>query len=226
MYDNRSRLYDAERMLLGRERRRTEVRVTAAESDIDDTAEELSIAGSKVGDLKDVYLTDAQISSDFDASGAARTGTTHYGWAIANGSNGTQDLRDRFVRYAATGAGTTGGSDSNEHTHTGGAHTHDQVAHAHDAQGTLVARLKTTTTEMRVDETSTAQWTADLAMTATGYTRSASSATPTEGIIVQGSTASDGATTTGSGGAVATSGASATDNKPAYITLIPLQRIL
>lgn len=55
------------------------------------------------------------------------------GWLLCDGSNGTPDLRDRFVTYS-TGAGP-GGSDSitvtanDTHTHTGstssaGAHTH------------------------------------------------------------------------------------------------------
>lgn len=44
------------------------------------------------------------------------------GWYLCNGSNGTPDLREKFVRGApdVTEAGTTGGSDTHTHTNTVG----------------------------------------------------------------------------------------------------------
>lgn len=48
------------------------------------------------------------------------------GWVLCDGTNGTPDLRDKFVRGApaSTNPGSTGGA--NTHTHgTAGAHTHD-----------------------------------------------------------------------------------------------------
>ena len=46
------------------------------------------------------------------------------GWLLCDGSNGTPDLRNRFVKgaAAATEAGATGGSTT--HTHTDSGHTH------------------------------------------------------------------------------------------------------
>lgn len=73
------------------------------------------------------------------------------GFVACNGSNGTDDLRGRFLRGtpAAGTVGDTGGSDS--HSHTGGSHTHGATlsgthghthtlevpAHSHDVTVTL-----------------------------------------------------------------------------------------
>jgi hypothetical protein len=68
------------------------------------------------------------------------------GWAVCDGTNGTPDLRGRFIKgatgigpafYAAGGAsvhghGTAAHSHSQTHTH-GIAHTHTQSAHSHSA---------------------------------------------------------------------------------------------
>ena len=42
------------------------------------------------------------------------------GWSLCDGTSGTPDLRDKFIRGAGSGdeAGTTGGSDTNSGTHT------------------------------------------------------------------------------------------------------------
>lgn len=63
------------------------------------------------------------------------------GWALCDGTNGTPDLRNRFVVGAGSGyaAGATGGEASHvltlaempSHTHIQDAHTHLQNAHGH-----------------------------------------------------------------------------------------------
>jgi len=61
------------------------------------------------------------------------------GWALCDGTNGTPNLRDRFV----VGAGTTynpgdiGGSTQHQHTFTGNGHTHDLVVGAGIAAGAV-----------------------------------------------------------------------------------------
>lgn len=54
------------------------------------------------------------------------------GWVLCDGTNGTPDMRDRYVKVATLMAdfGTTGGSSGHSHTSPGG-HTHSTVAHAH-----------------------------------------------------------------------------------------------
>ncbi len=56
------------------------------------------------------------------------------GWAFCNGSNGTIDLRNRFIR-GARGKGSTGGSTTHSHTTSSdGGHTHimDSAQQYHD----------------------------------------------------------------------------------------------
>lgn len=51
---------------------------------------------------------------------------------LCDGSNGTPDMRDRFIQFASTGGGDvldTGGSDG--HTHGGGSHSHSVGSHSH-----------------------------------------------------------------------------------------------
>jgi len=65
------------------------------------------------------------------------------GWVLCDGTNGTPDLRDKFVVGAAAAAnpGSTGGATT--HTHgTAGAHTHD--AHSSSAVGDVQATQPTT----------------------------------------------------------------------------------
>ncbi len=67
------------------------------------------------------------------------------GWALCDGSNGTPDLRNRFVVGAGStySVGNTGGSDGviltigeiPSHTHIQNAHTHTQTAHSHTIGG-------------------------------------------------------------------------------------------
>ena len=63
------------------------------------------------------YLTAAQVTANFDATGLGNKGGPYGGWAICNGSNGTPSLDGRFPRMGVSGAGGTGGSDSSAHTH-------------------------------------------------------------------------------------------------------------
>lgn len=90
-------------------------------------------------------------------SGAAAAIPT--GWQLCNGTNGTPDLRDKFVYGAVDNAaiGATGGaatidlshshSTGNYTTETGGAHTHTQAdiassgAHTHDIYGSTQASV-------------------------------------------------------------------------------------
>ncbi|MBA7685416.1 hypothetical protein ES703_93840 [subsurface metagenome] len=68
------------------------------------------------------------------------------GWSLCDGTNGTPDLRDRFI----IGAGSTynpddtGGSLAHNHTFTGDGHFHTMQAGPHIQTGT--GRADTTTT--------------------------------------------------------------------------------
>lgn len=69
-----------------------------------------------------------------------------YGWAVCDGTQGTPDLRDTFIRGASAteDAGGTGGADTHTHVFTGTGHTHpldnaviEAVAdHTHALDGT------------------------------------------------------------------------------------------
>ena len=71
-----------------------------------------------VGSCVSAKLTAAQIAAYFDSTGLGRAGDVWEGWAICNGANGTPNLDGKFTRFDTGGAGSTGGSDSNAHTHT------------------------------------------------------------------------------------------------------------
>tara|TARA_R110000744_G_scaffold114523_2_gene214235 strand:- start:13549 stop:15933 length:2385 start_codon:yes stop_codon:yes gene_type:complete len=64
---------------------------------------------ASVGDIK--MITGFNPITDFSAAGLGLT-DKYLGWALCNGSNGTENLVDKFVKGAAalTGAGATGGS--------------------------------------------------------------------------------------------------------------------
>lgn len=52
------------------------------------------------------------------------------GWFICDGTNGTPDMRDRFMKVPASAA-TSSAAGSNTHTHAAQAHTHTLAAHTH-----------------------------------------------------------------------------------------------
>lgn len=63
------------------------------------------------------------------------------GWALCDGAGGRPDLRDKFVRGAAAGAGggATGGVDSTTHN-SGGSHTHNAISdHQHTTSMTSLS---------------------------------------------------------------------------------------
>ena len=64
------------------------------------------------GEIRLLHLTAAEVSSttNFDSTGLGKN--DFLGWAICNGNNGTEDLRDVFLRFSVAAAGVTGGADS------------------------------------------------------------------------------------------------------------------
>ena len=105
------------------------------------------------------YLSAGDISTNFDGTGLGTT-TRWIGWAICNGNNGTPNLNNVFPRWSTVAAGTTGGEDTNSHTHAAGtsgapsnntsdaeaSHTHGMQSHTHtsattDGHGLTVAEL-------------------------------------------------------------------------------------
>jgi hypothetical protein len=67
---------------------------------------------------------------------AGSIGSIPSGWHLCDGTNGTPDLRDRFIVGAGNtySPGNTGGS--NTHTHSLSAHTHSLSGHTHTFSGT------------------------------------------------------------------------------------------
>ena len=86
------------------------------------------------------YITVAQVPTSF-VSGMILmyTGTTApTGWALCNGSNGTPDLRDRFIVGSGSSysVGNTGGSNSvNLNVNQIPSHTHSYVGHTYPGSG-------------------------------------------------------------------------------------------
>jgi hypothetical protein len=156
-----------------------------------------------------VYMNSTDASTYFDGTGLGYFDKAYSGWAICNGSNGTPNLADKFVRCKASGtiaAGATGGNDSSSHTHDRGVHQH-LTAVGFDAYGIygnadgggagyLPTYGSTVVTKNRIWTATTTAATTDLR---------------------QAYTNTDGSGNTGA--------ASATDNKPAYYELIPVMRI-
>jgi hypothetical protein len=110
-----------------------------------------TVAGLSGGDLSSVPATYDAVSNDppfttviyiepdtVDADLAAgictffKDPTLPTGWVFCDGANSTLDLRNKFLKGAATGldAGTPGGSTTNVHPLT---HTHVESAHSHSA---------------------------------------------------------------------------------------------
>ena len=58
------------------------------------------------------------------------------GWQICDGSNGTPDLRSKYIKGAAN-AGEIGGTGGTlTHTHTANSHSHAATSHTHATQNT------------------------------------------------------------------------------------------
>ena len=123
-------------------------------------------------------LAAADVTNFFDGTGLGVTGGSYHKWAICNGNNGTPNLTDVFVRFSATAAGATGGSDDSGHTH---------------GPGSFAAKIKFLAGSIETDEVS-ASWTSDLNATATGWTRSAVANARTEGSGVIGTSATSSGT--------------------------------
>jgi hypothetical protein len=75
--------------------------------------------------------SDASLPSGVIVMWSGTLATIPAGWNLCNGSNGTPDLRDRFVKGAANGAnpGATGGANTHGHTTTQPAE-HAALSHA------------------------------------------------------------------------------------------------
>ena len=61
-----------------------------------------------VGGVILVRISAAVVASDFDATGLGITGRQFEGWAICNGSNGTDDLNGVFLVGDTAGGGAAG----------------------------------------------------------------------------------------------------------------------
>ena len=86
------------------------------------------------------------------------------GWSACDGSGGTPDLRNKFLKCvdAAENPGSTGGSAT--HTHSPNSHTHTQNAHTHDGG----------TTGTTSSQNGTANWTTSTNMATTDHTHDVS----------------------------------------------------
>jgi len=99
-------------------------------------------------------------------------GTIPRHWKLCDGTNGTPNLLDRYVKGATSGIGTTGGS-LNTHTHTTPSHTHTTTGHTH-----------TTTTAATAAASSNVLASSTIAVSTSGHTHVSSatdSTTPTVG---------------------------------------------
>ena len=137
------------------------------------------------------------------------------------------DMRDRFVVGAgnAYSSNSQGGANSNNiaHTHTVNAHTHTFGNHTHSG-GSLLALVNFQNDRAYMQSTPYS-WSADLA----NYTGASHSNTfiSSRGAQVVGTTGSGGAGTTSSNGSSTGSGGSASlDNRPPYIGLLYIIKVL
>lgn len=122
-----------------------------------------------------------------------------YGWLPCNGSNGTLDLRDKFIKIANSTAevGNTGGS--NAHTHASQSHTHSSISHNHTVTISNQHVPRTANNNLRPKYQDN-----------TSYTANASDHTAT-------STASNISFNS------ATTSANSSDNQPPYLTAMYIQ---
>ena len=126
------------------------------------------------------------------------------GWALADGQNGTPDLRSRFIKGAGPGAqpGATGGSPTHQHTYT------DVITHTHGVNVTDPGHTHTIPVGS-TDDSSAPFDRADAGTNASGANATNATGTATTGIT---------AGTSAPAGAVATGVTSAASSEPAYFT--------
>ncbi|HYD35565.1 MAG TPA: hypothetical protein VD999_05835 [Vitreimonas sp.] len=75
--------------------------------------------------------------------------TIPIGWVLCNGSNGTPDMRDQFLKIPASASATTTGG-SNTHTHAAQSHTHTVSSHTHT--GSVSPAVETTSRKASGDQ--------------------------------------------------------------------------
>lgn len=187
------------------------------------------------------YLSADDIAASFDETGLGKSDSSYAGWAICNGENGTPNLDGRFPRMSTMAAGAVGGNDNSDHTHSinhdhpafnsgsEAAHTHQTPAHQHlmpigfDGSNQFwVAgsdggpRYGSTVFSAPRTAPGIGDWQDNLARLA--YTETVPQ-TPT-------SAGTAHAHSIDPPPLAATSGeASATDNRPAFVELVPLMRL-
>lgn len=141
------------------------------------------------------YLTAAEVTAWFDSLGRGKDRFPYVDYVLCNGSNGSPDLRDRFVRVNGTVAGGTGGSDSSAHTHGSSA---------------LVAHVALNATSDKI--------LCNLA--STGFTADSEAQLGAGVVVASTDVEANGSEITGN-----TDAASATENRPAYYELVAVMRV-
>jgi hypothetical protein len=158
-----------------------------------------------------IRLTAAERMFYFDATGRGLVDKKYALFAICNGSNGTIDLNDKFVRGDTTASGATGGAATVAHTHAinhnhgaftsgaGSAHNHStsgstatEASHTH-AAGSLMAQINNITgSELNARFKDATTWTENYyASVATWSSRTTRSTTG--GVVISESTAAGSA---------------------------------
>lgn len=169
-------------------------------------------------------LSSADLTTYF-TSGLGITGSPYANWAICNGSNGTPDLRDKFIRSTDGAAGGTGGSDSHDHTVNSHDHTmsHDHSTPNHSHQ-TEIGWDSGNTLYMKGDDPASGSI---LEPIVTRHTASIGAVASASARLA--STRTDGGDTTGGSSSSntgnATPGTNSQSNIPAYTQLTFLMRV-
>lgn len=143
---------------------------------------------------------------------AGTLATIPSGWRLCDGSSGTPDLRDKFVKGAANLAnpGSTGGASTHTHSVTTNVAVADHASHTHTL-ATIAGTVSGSTTTNNIVQTggglSTASGTGNNANLRSSTTTGGPSATLTHAVT-------NNAVTTGS-----------TNNEPPYYTVAYIQKI-
>lgn len=196
-----------------------------------------------IGGCIDAKLTAAQIALYFDGTGLGMPTLRWAGWAIRNGNNGTDNADGKFARWSTSASGATGGNDSSAHTHTVDVN-HDHPNAAAAAASTTPGNTGNsgvtcpahTHTGANLDGTpyvlagaaGAGKWASAIyAVTNGAANLSINSAGSGTGTHAHTSAAHTHDVNLPALGATSktTDSQSATDNKPAYLTVVPLQRI-